>query len=65
MFKVGLFGKIIYLCNRLLLEKLLLEIIEKYFCWSISKTFILARCINDFEYSSCTKEFSVKSIEKK
>ena len=50
LFVIELLGKIIYLCNRLLLKKLLLEILEKRLHLLILKAFNFARCIKDLRY---------------
>ena len=49
---VELLGQIIYLSDRLLLEKLFLGLIVSLFCQWILKAFILASCI-DFGYWIC------------
>ena len=54
---VDLLGKIIYLCNELLFEKLF-WIFGEHLHMQISRAFILAHCIKDLEYWSCMKEFS-------
>ena len=51
MFEVELLGKIIYLCDRLLLEKLL-EIFGKHLHLGIWKAFILAYCIIEVVWRS-------------
>ena len=49
MFVVELFGKIIYLSNKLFLEKLLLETFGKYLHSWIFRAFILKCCVKDLE----------------
>ena len=59
MFVVEFLDKIIYLCNKLSLEKLWLEILGKYLYLWILKAFISAHCIKDLGYWSCVKKFSI------
>ena len=61
MFMVELLGKIIYLCNKSLLEKLLLRIFRKHLHLWIFRALILTHCMNHLEHWSCVKTFSVSS----